>query len=75
MHNADLAELLKLPAGERAELAITLWESLADDARDAELELSTDERAELDRRWAEHLADPESAVPWHAARRRLRDNT
>lgn len=75
MPKADLAELLKLPAGERAELAITLWESLADDARDAELELGTDERAELDRRWAEHLANPESAVPWHAVHRRLRDGT
>jgi putative addiction module component (TIGR02574 family) len=75
MSPTDLAQLLKLPAGERAELAITLWDSLTDEARDAELELRPEDRAELDRRWAEHLADPGSAVPWHEVRRKLRDET
>ena len=74
MAKADLAGLLKLPAGERAELAIALWESLTDEERDAELELGQDDRAELDRRWAQHLAEPEAAVPWHV-RRKLRDGT
>ena len=58
MSPTDLAELLKLPAVDRAELAITLWESLIDEERGAELKLGPEERAELDRRWAEHLADP-----------------
>jgi putative addiction module component (TIGR02574 family) len=75
MSPTDLAELLRLPADERAELAIALWESLSDEARDAELELGPAERAELDRRWAEHLADPGSAVPWHEVQRKLRDGT
>ena len=70
-----LVELLKLPAGDRAELAIALWESLTDVERDAELELGPDERTELDRRWAEHLAEPGSAVPWPEVRRKLRDGT
>jgi putative addiction module component (TIGR02574 family) len=73
MSPTDVAELLKLPAGERADLAIALWESLTDGHRDAELELGTEERAELDRRWAEHLADPQSAIPWAEIRRKLRD--
>jgi hypothetical protein len=34
-----LAELLKLPAAERVELAMALWERLTDEERDAELEL------------------------------------
>jgi putative addiction module component (TIGR02574 family) len=72
MASTDLAQLLKLPAGERAELAMALWESLSDDARNAELDLTAEQRAELDRRWARHLADPDSAVPWSEVRRKLR---
>jgi putative addiction module component (TIGR02574 family) len=71
MSPTDLAELLKLPAVDRAELAITLWESLTDEERGAELKLGPEERAELDRRWAEHLADPGSAIAWQDVRRKL----
>ena len=63
MSPTDLAELLKLPAVDRAELAITLWESLTDEERGAELTLGPEERAELDRRWAEHLANPGLRFP------------
>ena len=74
MSKADLAELVKLTADERADLATALWESLTDEQRDAELELGQDDRAERDRRWAKHLAEPESAIPWSAVRRKLRDD-
>jgi putative addiction module component (TIGR02574 family) len=60
--------LIKLPAAERAELAITLWDSLSDAERDAEFALTP----ELDRRWAAHLDDPSSAIPWDNVRRLLR---
>ncbi len=73
MPSSNLANLLKLPAGERAELAMALWESLSDQERESELELSPEQKAELDRRWAEHLANPESAIPWEDVRRKLRD--
>jgi len=73
MPSSNLANLLKLPADERAELAMALWESLSDQERESELELSPDQHAELDRRWAEHLANPESAIPWEEVRRKLRD--
>lgn len=69
----SLSELLKLPAGERAELAMALWESLSEVERDAELELTPEEAAELDRRWAEHLERPGSAIPWNNLRRKLLD--
>ena len=75
MSPTDLAELLKLPAVDRAELAITLWESLTDEERGAELMLGPEERAELDRRWAEHLADPGSAISWQDVRRKLGNRT
>lgn len=73
MPSSNLANLLKLPADERAELAMALWESLTDQERESELELSSDQKAELDRRRAEHLANPESAIPWEEVRRKLRD--
>jgi putative addiction module component (TIGR02574 family) len=68
-----LSQLLKLPAGERAELAMALWESLSDVEREAELALTVEQEAELDRRWAEHLGNPGSAVPWDEVRRKLLD--
>lgn len=73
MASTNLAHLLKLPAGERAELAMALWESLSDRERESELELTPEQEAELDRRWADHLANPESAIPWNEVRRKLRD--
>jgi len=66
-----ISQLLKLSANERAELALALWESLTDVEREAELTVSAEEDAELDRRWAEHLRDPSSAVPWEEVRRKL----
>ena len=71
MESSTLSQLLKLPAGDRAELAMALWESLSDSQREAELALTEDQAAELDRRWAEHLANPESAVAWSEVRRKL----
>lgn len=71
MPSPPLSEIFKLPANERAELAMALWESLTDAERDAELTLTPEQEAELDRRWAEHLADPSSAIPWEDIRRKL----
>ena len=52
----SLSQLLKLPAGERAELAMALWESLSEAEREGELELTLEEAAELDRRWIDHVS-------------------
>ena len=50
---------------------MALWESLSNAEREAELELTPEEAAELDRRWVEHVQRPESAIPWDDVRRRL----
>ena len=71
MSSSPLTELLKLPAGDRAELAMALWDSLSDGERAGTLELTDEEQAELDRRWAEHLDDPSSAIPWSTVRSKL----
>ena len=71
MLSNTLAELLKLPASQRVEIAMALWESLTDAEREAELALSPEQEAELDRRLAEHVANPDSAIPWDEVRRKL----
>ena len=71
MASSPLTELLKLPASDRAELAMALWESLNEAEREGAFELSDADRAELDRRWAEHLKNPKSAIPWAEMRATL----
>ena len=66
-----LTKLLELPATERVDIAMALWDSLTPAAQEAEFELTPGQRAELDRRLAEHLADPASAIPWDEVRRKL----
>ena len=67
-----LAELLGLPEAQRADLAFALWESLSEAQRDQSLPIHPELAAELDRRWAEHVADPDSAIPWSEVQRKLR---
>ena len=71
MPSSPLTELLKLPAKDRAELAMVLWESLSDTEREGALQLTDEVRAKLDRRWAEHLESPGSAIPWSTVRSKL----
>jgi putative addiction module component (TIGR02574 family) len=72
MSAPPLSELLTLPPGARADLAIALWESLSDGERDDALALDPELRQELDRRLAEHLDDPGTAIPWEDLKRKLR---
>ena len=71
MESSTLTQLLRLPPCDRADLAMALWESLSDDDRQAALALSPEQRAELDRRWADHEKRPDSAIPWSDVRRKL----
>ena len=66
-----LAELLKLSASDRVEIVVALWESLSETERAGQLALTHEQEAELDRRLAEHIANPASAVPWDEVRRKL----
>jgi len=50
---------------------MALWDSLSDAEREVELALTPEQKAELDRRWAEHLENPGSAAPWSEVRRKL----
>ena len=72
MATTPLSDLLSLPAGKRADLAIALWESLSSSEREQALPVSPELTAELDRRWADHLAHPETGVPWEQVLKKLR---
>jgi len=50
---------------------MALWESLTDAEREAEFVLSREQDTELDRRLADHLANPGAAIPWEEVRRKL----
>ena len=71
--SSSLSELLKLPAGGRAALAMPLWESLSEAEREGELELTPQEGEELDRRWSDQVRRPDSPIPWAEVRRKLLD--
>ena len=64
-------KLLQLPAGDRVDLAMALWDSLTIAQQEAEFDLTPEQRAELDSRLAEHIADPTLAVPWDVVRRKI----
>lgn len=66
-----MSDLLQLPPSERLALAIALWDSLDDQAREGFLSPDPAFCAELDRRWASHLDNREAAVPWDEVRSQL----
>lgn len=60
MSDADVAEILKLPAEERLRLLEIIWASLADEP--SSVPLSDAHRALLDERLAEHERSPDDVV-------------
>jgi putative addiction module component (TIGR02574 family) len=59
-----------LPISERIELVEDIWDSIAEETS-CPLSMSTEERAELHRRYAAHLANPSSSLPWERVRAAL----
>ncbi|NGZ94695.1 MAG: addiction module protein [Nitrospira sp. WS110] len=70
MKDAVIAELLKLSPAERIQLAEDLWDSVAAQP-DLVPALSDDQRQKIERRLAEHVRDPGSALNWEDVRARL----
>lgn len=67
-----LTNLLQLPPDQRLELAMALWDSIEREPHaEVAFPLTPELRAELDRRVAEHRADPASAVAWEDLERQL----
>lgn len=53
---------------------MTRSENPTDVEREADLALTAEQEAELDRRWSEHLKNPGTAIPWDEVRRKLLGN-
>jgi putative addiction module component (TIGR02574 family) len=70
MTNALRKELFQLSAAERLELVEELWDSIADE--DSALQLTPEQREDLDRRLAEADADPTGGSSWEEVRKRIR---
>jgi putative addiction module component (TIGR02574 family) len=70
MSTISVEDLLHLSVAERIQLVEDLWDSIAN--RPEALELSEAQRLEIDRRLAEHDANPETAIPGEDVRARLR---
>jgi putative addiction module component (TIGR02574 family) len=66
----NVRDVFKLPAAERIQLAEDLWDSIAADPR-AHPPLTDAQRKELEKRLAEHAADPSTALNWDAVRAQL----
>jgi len=62
-------DLLGLPVAERLQLVEDLWDSIAEVPE--AIELSEDQRTELDRRLEAYHEDPESGSPWNEVKERI----
>lgn len=70
MSTISVADLLHLSVAERLQLVEDLWDSIA--SQPEAFELTDPQWQEIERRLAEHRADPDSAIPWEEAQARLR---
>ena len=60
--STQLAEILQLPVKERIKLVEEIWDSIA--LESGAIELSPEQRAELDRRLEDYKNDPSGNIPW-----------
>lgn len=66
----SIDQLRGLPLEKRLEIIEALWESVEDEA--GPLPISEEFADELDRRYAAHVADPDSSIPWEQVRAEIR---
>jgi putative addiction module component (TIGR02574 family) len=60
----------QLPVSERIQLVADIWDSIAQETS-VKFELTTDQSQELQRRLADHVADPASSTSWDDVRAEL----
>lgn len=65
--NTSTLNFKALPVSERIQLVEDIWDSIAEETSGSP-GLSVEERAELQRRYAAHLADPSSSISWDQVR-------
>ena len=70
MDKALLDQVMQLDPCDRLELGYRLLDSVQ--GADDDFELTDEQKAEIERRMAEHERDPGSAIPWEVVREQLR---
>lgn len=73
MNNISIADILELPIQERIRLVELIWDSVA--AVPEAVQVSPALKAELETRYAEFEANPESGYSWDQVKSRLKDGT
>lgn len=74
MNSQLLEQVRQLSVREQVELVDEILEGLpVEEEMDQSPNLSPAQIAELDRRMAEHLADPSSAIPWSEVKREINE--
>lgn len=69
MEPIDLPEVLKLPVSERLRLVEAIWDSIAETPE--KVELTEEQKAELDRRIEAMEKNPEEGSSWAEVRARV----
>ena len=67
--NVIPAEILQLPVSQRVILVEQIWDSVVED--EAQFELTAAQKAELDRRLANHSKDPTRGSSWREVKERI----
>ena len=62
MASVDIKEILKLSVPDRIQLVEAIWDSIT--ANPEALPVTEAQKQELDRRLAEHRANPQAGKPW-----------
>lgn len=74
MHAQLLEQVRSLPVREQVELVDEILEGLpVEEETNAGPNLSPAQITELERRLAEHLADPDSAIPWSEVKQGIKE--
>ena len=67
--SVDLSKILELPVEERIELVQSIWDSVA--AVPEAVQLTTEQRAELEDRVRDYRENPDNGSPWPEVRERI----
>ena len=71
MTTMNLNEISQLSVAERIQLVQDIWDSIWSVPED--VQLTEAQSQELDRRLQSYRREPESSVPWHEVKQRLRN--
>ena len=71
MSRFRLSDVLELPLSERLKLVEAIWDSIAEAPET--LQLTEEERTELDRQLREYEKNPNDGSPWSEVRERIRN--